>query len=238
MKYSVVIPTYNRAHILPEVLRSVLEAVANFNAEIIVVDDGSTDRTRKIVENLPVRYFRLDYPSGGPASPRNYGASLASGEFLCFLDSDDLWSAKKIYEIDKLLDEIDLDFIYHSFEGFKARKLSFLSLLFRNEIVTSSVVVRKSTFEEFNGFNTLKNLRSVEDYDLWIRIFQSRSVRIGYLDETLGFYSYSADRISGNKKLRRLNCTSLWQMHSPDLAILEKVVFLVGLTRVYFKNII
>jgi glycosyltransferase involved in cell wall biosynthesis len=88
-RFSVVIPTYNRAHLLPRAIRSVLgQTLAEF--ELIVVDDGSTDDTRRLVEATEDRRIRYVFqPNAGVSSARNHGVRLARGEFVTFLDSDD-----------------------------------------------------------------------------------------------------------------------------------------------------
>jgi len=90
-KVSVVIPTYNRSGMIKEAISSVL-AQTERDFEIVVVDDGSTDDTRSVVgamQNGRISYFYKN--NGGPASARNYGLSKAKGEYVAFLDSDDLW---------------------------------------------------------------------------------------------------------------------------------------------------
>ena len=92
---SVVVPTYNRADLIGVTLRSVL-AQTHKPAEIIVVDDGSTDATAEVVAAFApaVRYLRK--PNGGVASARNYGARYATGTWLAFVDSDDVWHPRKL----------------------------------------------------------------------------------------------------------------------------------------------
>jgi glycosyltransferase involved in cell wall biosynthesis len=90
-KVSVIIPTYNRSALLKEAIASVL-AQTMPDLEIIVVDDGSTDDTRAVVEVLPDNRIRYFYkPNGGVSSARNYGISKTNGDYIAFLDSDDLW---------------------------------------------------------------------------------------------------------------------------------------------------
>lgn len=87
-KVSVVIPTYNRAHLIGETIQSVLgQTFQDF--EIIIVDDGSQDNTQEVVSRFPVKYFYQE--NCGVSAARNTGIKLSSGQYIAFLDSDDLW---------------------------------------------------------------------------------------------------------------------------------------------------
>jgi glycosyltransferase involved in cell wall biosynthesis len=92
---SVVIPTYNRAYILGQAIESVLQQTYR-PVEVVVIDDGSTDDTRRLVESFgtPVRYFYQ--PNAGVTSARNHGLRVARGEFVALLDSDDRWLPWKL----------------------------------------------------------------------------------------------------------------------------------------------
>ncbi len=92
---SVLIPTYNRAELLPETLDSILSQ-SRPPAEVIVVDDGSTDGTRAAAARFGSRIRYHYQPNSGVCRARNLAASLASGDFLAFCDSDDLWREDKL----------------------------------------------------------------------------------------------------------------------------------------------
>lgn len=95
--FSAIIPTFNRAHFLAEAIESILDQTCiDTDYEIIVVDDGSTDNTEEIIKKYAhyITYHRK--PNSGVASCRNVGVHLASGEYLCYLDSDDLWKPDKL----------------------------------------------------------------------------------------------------------------------------------------------
>ena len=92
---SVILPVYNAEHFIDAAIRSVLgQTYRNF--EIIVIDDGSTDRSREIVEHFeqPIHYFHQ--PNRGAAAARNAGLSLARGDWIAFLDADDIWEERKL----------------------------------------------------------------------------------------------------------------------------------------------
>ena len=118
--FSVVIPTYNRENIIKKAIDSVLsQSFQDF--EIIIIDNGSTDKTKQFIKsysNAKIKYF-YQIGSGSPASPRNAGIRNSSAPWVCFLDSDDYFS----YKIDKIIslgysptysleDEIDNLLIY------------------------------------------------------------------------------------------------------------------------------
>lgn len=97
---SVIIPTYNAEQFIRSTIESVL-AQSYKNIEIIVVDDCSTDATSDVINEFIrsyniIKYFCLPNNTGTPATPRNYGVSQSRGEYIAFIDSDDLWHPEKI----------------------------------------------------------------------------------------------------------------------------------------------
>ena len=96
-KVSVIIPTYNRAHLVGRAIRSVLNQTYQ-DFEIIVVDDGSTDNTEEVVKSFNdprIRYIRHEKNRGGSAAC-NTGIRAARGEYIAFQDSDDEWLPEKL----------------------------------------------------------------------------------------------------------------------------------------------
>jgi hypothetical protein len=89
--FSVIIPTYNRAAVLPDAIESVF-AQSDGDLELIVVDDGSTDDTAAILERYRGRLTVVRQPNAGAAAARNRGLDVATGRYLAFLDSDDAWA--------------------------------------------------------------------------------------------------------------------------------------------------
>ena len=178
---SVIIPTYNRAALVAEAIASALRQ-QTAKLEIIVVDDGSDDDTHQ--QLLPVlsrvRYVRQE--RAGVSVARNTGIGLAQGEWLAFLDSDDLWQPDKLpRQMEFLAGHPDLRICqteeiwirnglrwnpknYHR----KPSGHCFGDLLERCLVSPSAVVLHRSLMEEVGGFD--ENLPACEDYDLWLRI--------------------------------------------------------------------
>src|SRR5262245_55290236 len=113
---SIILPTYNRANFLPQEFASIKSQTFT-DWELIVVDDGSTDNTRELVEQLtqnwpePVRYHRQE--NRGIAGARNTGLDLADGESIAFFDSDDVWLPHHLDDcVTALREDRDLDWVY------------------------------------------------------------------------------------------------------------------------------
>ena len=88
--FSIIVPAFNRALLLRSALESILSQGCT-DYEVIVVDDGSTDDTTSVVRSYSSRIKFLQHQNRGPGAARNFGAEQAKGEYLAFLDSDDLW---------------------------------------------------------------------------------------------------------------------------------------------------
>jgi glycosyltransferase involved in cell wall biosynthesis len=89
--FSIVMPTYNRAHLLPTTIQSIIGQTFD-SWELIVVDDGSTDNTREVIDQVPDNRIRYTWQAHAERSAaRNTGLEVATGEFICFVDSDDVW---------------------------------------------------------------------------------------------------------------------------------------------------
>ncbi|MFH2066714.1 MAG: glycosyltransferase [Pseudomonadota bacterium] len=178
---SVIIPTYNRAWIVKEAIRSVL-AQTFPDYELIVVDDGSTDNTQAILSEFQDEIVVIRQNNAGVSAARNHGVDAAKGELIAFLDSDDLWLPNKL-EIqvgfffsspDTLVSQTDEIWIrnglrihpktYHK----KPSGDIFLPSLFLCLVSPSAVMMKKDFFGLMGGFD--ESLPACEDYDLWLRI--------------------------------------------------------------------
>ncbi|SFM66919.1 glycosyltransferase [Thermodesulforhabdus norvegica] len=179
---SVIIPAYNRARFLVEAIKSVLAQKFVRPLEIIVVDDGSTDETSRVVDSFipQITYFYQEH--SGVSSARNRGICISSGEWIAFLDSDDLWKPEKLFRHwafilanpHLLISQTEEIWIrkgrrvnprkYHK----KPEGLCFERLLERCLISPSAVMIHRKLFDEVGLFD--ENLPACEDYDLWLRI--------------------------------------------------------------------
>ena len=114
---SIIMPTYNRAGYIEEALDSIKKQTFT-DYEIIVVDDGSTDNTKEILENYSgIRYLLLEH--GGIATARNAAVKAARGKWIAFLDSDDLWKEDKLQkQVDYLHTHPDCRIVYTKFSNF------------------------------------------------------------------------------------------------------------------------
>ena len=174
---TVVIPVYNAARFLPEAVASI--GLQRYQPiEIIVVDDGSTDNCPEVAAGLgsEVRYIRQE--NAGPAAARNHGLSLARGEFISFLDADDLWPPQKLsIQMARLLAEPELDFVlgrtqYQVLPGGELPSLNFEA---PENVVTQTVVgsgvYRRRVFDRIGGFD--ESFRFGEDTDWFIRALEN-----------------------------------------------------------------
>lgn len=184
MCVSAIITAYNSEDFVAEAISSVLEQTCPVD-EIVVVDDGSTDHTRDIVEQFSQRGVRYIYQeNGGPGAARNCGIRETSGELIAFLDADDVWLKDKIKMQREFLSEHPEVALVSGFawwwnmieddrfiSGEVPKSIASLrrDIMVHNKIGNPSrVMLRRSVFSEVGVFD--KNIRWGQDWDLWIRI--------------------------------------------------------------------
>ncbi len=182
---SVIIPTYNRAEFVGAAIASVL-AQSYTGYEILVIDDGSTDNTPQVLARFGDKIRIIRQPNGGVARARNTGIRHARGKFICFLDSDDLWTPAKLERQLGFAKENPIyGLIATEIAGFneageqggrsKARMYRVRNgfvledLLFANWIQTSTVLIRRECLEAVGGFDEDVG-QFGEDWLLWMRI--------------------------------------------------------------------
>jgi glycosyltransferase involved in cell wall biosynthesis len=187
-KISVIIPTYNREKVLPRAVKSALNQTFK-DFEILVVDDGSTDNTQEVVEDLQkkderIKYFRYTPNQGGNVA-RNLGIKKSQGDYIAFLDSDDEWLPESLEErikfFDTLSDEYGLVYCQSIKKILKKEQVvpkrgikeneSIVEYLFEGEgnLQTSSIIVRKNILEK-DGLFFDEELKRHQDWDFVIRL--------------------------------------------------------------------
>lgn len=197
---SVIIPTFNRANVIGRAIESVLQQTYT-EWELLIVDDGSLDNTRAIVESFQddrIRYIRCEERKGANAA-RNIGIQNAKGEFIAFQDSDDAWRLDKLEKQMKLfavredLGVVYSRYILHAASGectlipsdqYGKEQLSekiLHTLAHRNVVGTPTMVARKECFEECGSFD--EAVPRFQDWELCIRLAEKYSFDL--VDEPL-----------------------------------------------------
>ncbi|HEX8735396.1 MAG TPA: glycosyltransferase family 2 protein [Pyrinomonadaceae bacterium] len=211
---SVVIPAYNVAGFIAETLDSVL-AQTFTNYEIILVNDGSpdTEKLEKALENYFEKIVYLRQENGGTASARNAGIENARGEFIAFLDGDDIWLPENLGEQIEFLQENNLEMVYCNaflfgavrdgaetymqkspsegaadFEGIVSGRCS---------VITSGTLCCKQKILDAGMFDINLPRIGMEDFDLWLRLAKAGAA-IGYQRKILLKYRVSPTSLSGN----------------------------------------
>jgi GT2 family glycosyltransferase len=224
---SIVVPTRNRSTLLRLTLHSALRQ-QGVDLEVLVVDEASTDDTPAVLSALGdarVRVIRHDTPQG-VSTARNHGAGEARGEWLAFLDDDDLWAPDKLARQLHAAREARCDWAYTGTVNIddRGRTLSgrpplppedaAAALLGYNAIPGggSNVVVRRTTWRSAGAFNT--RLRNTEDWEMWIRLAKLGppacvcSPLIGYRVHTSNSSLDVAEIVRGTKLIERMHHTT------------------------------
>jgi len=199
---SVVTPAFNAQATISATIDSVLNQTYS-NLELIIVDDGSTDETKKIV--LHKNDNRINYiyqVNQERAIARNNGISYSRGDYIAFLDSDDLWLPEKLEKQIRLFEknqEISLVYsdlyffdditgndiiLFSKIEKLYRGKIKIKQLLLHNFIQSPTPVIKRQVFHEVGLFNP--NMVPVEDWEMWIKI--ASLFPIDYVDEPLARY--------------------------------------------------
>src|SRR3972149_11623830 len=199
-KVSVIITTHNRGHLVSKAIQSVMNQTYQ-NFEMVIVDDGSTDNTEKIVKGFgdeKIQYIRHESNKRVSAA-RNTGIQMAKGKYIALLDDDDEWFPTKLEKQVKKFEESSerTGLIYtgvivksgNTGEVFgemlpTLRGKLYMDFINRNIIPTSSSMIRKTCFQEVGFFD--ESITFDEDWDLWIRI--SKRYEFDYIPEVLVSY--------------------------------------------------
>ncbi len=211
---SVIIPVYNQEKYINECVQSVIQQDYE-KLEIIVVDDGSTDATPNILKGFigKIKYIRQE--NQGPSASVNNGIKIAQGSLICWLGSDDLYLAGKIFhQVELLLREPSISIVYSDYimidsDGKEIQKIQVpypppeqfaRSLLLRNFINGSSVMMKRECFDKVGYYD--ETLKADPDGDMWFRLLK-HGYRFGHIPIPLIKYRWHPNNISHNKELMR-----------------------------------
>ncbi len=240
---SVIIPTYNRGWTIKEAIDSVL-AQSFIDFELMVVDDGSTDNTSEILDSYRDDIKVLSQENNGVSAARNQGVATASGIFIAFLDSDDLWLPEKLSSQvdffnsnpDALICQTEEIWVRNNMRvNPKKRHKKPWGMIFELSldlclVSPSAVMIRRSLFEEVGVFD--ETLPACEDYDLWLRISCRYPVflidtpliikRGGHFDQLSASSGLDKFRIKSIKKIIESNLLSKTQYKAAVKTLKEK----------------
>lgn len=227
-KVSVIIPAFDIAPFVCETLDSVFAQTYN-NFEVILINDGSTD-TAELNAALAPYFERIVYAEQanmGASRARNTAICLAKGEYLAFLDGDDIWLPDFLLSQVEFLERNNFDMVYCDAELFgeplyegerytrtspSRGKVSTESLISAEcNVITSGTVLKKKWVVDFNLFDT--ELAQMQDFDLWYRLAK-RGAKIGYQSGVLVKYRVRSNSLSGTnversyRNIRALNVIS------------------------------
>lgn len=207
---SIILPTYNCAGFLPDSLGSILSQTFG-SYEIIVVDDGSTDNTKEVLDPFmeKIRYIGLKQNKGLPIA-RNVGIQSALGSYIAFIDADDLWLPEKLQtdiECFRMYPEVGMVYSKHINVDEKGKIINrgtrrrlpsgniFIQLFSdQNFVTTSTVVVKKDVFETTGLFD--EQFFNCQDWDMWLRI--AFYFKVAGINKFLVKYRHNPNSLSKN----------------------------------------
>jgi glycosyltransferase involved in cell wall biosynthesis len=216
---SVIIPTYNNAKYLGEALDSVL-AQTYPKLEIIVINDGSWDNTKEIIQPYLNRIGYIEQDNGGPAVARNNGLRRAQGEYIAFLDADDIWTSDKLQEQMKMFSLYpDVALVYSRWVNFNnvsnqewPKKVHsgmvFEKLLADDFILLSSIVAKTAVIKRIRGFD--ETLFTAEDTNLYLKI-------------TRDYQVFGCDKVLVRRRKHANNLSERVDVHIGSLDNLDRI---------------
>lgn len=211
-KISVIIPNYNYEKFISATIESVLSQTYE-NIEIIVVDDGSKDNSLEVLKNFGDKIRVVQQKNAGVSAARNHGVSLSNGDFVAFLDADDIWLPEKLQcQINKFNADSKIGLVHCSMtlidpqnkpigennngqEGFVSHEF----LRFERGVVVgagSTALVKRKSFDEVGGFDL--RLSTAADWDFCYQV--SRKYKLGFVTKPLVLYRMHGTNMHGNIK--------------------------------------
>lgn len=227
-KVSVIVPVYNSSMYLKECIDSIINQTYK-NLEIIIVDDKSTDNSVEIIKNYKdkrIKLIELDVNSG-VAIARNKGVEVATGNYICYIDSDDYWKREKIEKQIKFIK--NKEFIYSAYSYLKnnkfhkakvPRKITYKEALKNTTIFTSTVMFNMNYLKKEDIY--MPNIRKGQDTATWWQILKKGITAYG-IDEDLVVYRVGEKTLSSNK-IKALKRT--WDIYKrEDLSFIKRLYY-------------
>jgi glycosyltransferase involved in cell wall biosynthesis len=229
--FTVIIATHNRKGLLRRAVSSVLTQTCK-DFELLVVDNGSTDGTRPVVEEINdgrLRYISNPEPTTSCDAPRNLGIKLAKGRLIAFLDDDDIWYPERLEKVKKAFDENpEVSAVCHNENrsiGGKIDKMFkygpwgddiYERLLYDGNCLSScATTIRAEALRQLNGFNLRKEFNAAADYDLWLRL-AARGDKIYFIEEPLGEFTVTGSNWSSRDPAFQSRLAFLIKEHITD----------------------
>lgn len=205
-KVSVIIPVYNKEKYIEQCLKSVINQTYS-NLEIILIDDASTDKSMEIARRIKderIEIIELK-ENVGAGIARNKGIEAATGDYICFLDSDDYWVLDKIERQVKFMEDNNYIFIYGGYDYLRNGKrkkakvpksVNYKQLLKNHAIFTSTVMLNMNHLKKEEIF--MPNLRNGEEYCAWWSILK-KGITAHAITDTIAIYRVGEKSLSSNK---------------------------------------
>lgn len=254
---SIVMPAYNAEKFIALTIESVLSQTY-LNWELIIVDDCSKDLTRSVINSLAmkdqrIKLIALEKNFGAPAGPRNIGIRQAKGEWIAFLDADDIWHPRKLEIQLALMNQYHAVFsstlsrnfinenkiIYESIKDYPTvNKITYAMQRLKGRIANSSVVVKKELLLKY-PFNEDSRYKAVEDYHCWLNIHKEIAYSLK-IQSFLMNYRVVQGQISGSK-LYMIKAMFMLHRNFPDTTLIQAVFYTLshivgGVMNRLFKN--
>lgn len=173
---SIIIPCYNSGSLLEETIKSIEKIYTPELHEVIIVNDGSTDKKTVEILSQISKHKVINQENGGLANARNTGIKNSAGKYLLFLDSDNLLTEGYLKEgVNVLENDVNIDIVYGESEKFGEERgrlnvIPFnLQTLMTYNYIDACCLIRRNLFDDLGGFDEKMKVQGYEDWELWIR---------------------------------------------------------------------
>ena len=220
---SIIMPAYNAGKYIKESIESVFNQTYQ-NWELIIIDDGSTDTTSKVVQPFLINDTRIQYyrqENGKQGKARNAGIKKSKGNLIAFLDADDVWMPAKLQTQIGVLKQNDADLVFTDvfviddkgdviMESCSVENRTYygeegLSFFFRiNQVPILTVLAKKEAILAVGCFKEIDEIQNIEDYDLWIRMLENKSKLISISDKLGAYRRHDTQTLKGKHSMMKI----------------------------------